>query len=79
MQHDFIDLLTFFSSRDEDDELREDIESWSLEYVEDHPDTPLRSILETMGRKGPVTIGVGTTIGSGIGVVIDSISDLSDE
>lgn len=71
MQHDFVDLLSYFISQD--DELEEAIELWSMEYTQNYPNTPLREILESMGRKGPVAVEVGAPLGSGVAVLVDNI------
>lgn len=71
LQHDIVDFFTFLMSRDQ--ALQQIIMRGILEYVENNPETLLRRILETMGREGLVTLGVGTFSGPGVRVVTDKI------
>ncbi|KAI0910715.1 hypothetical protein F4823DRAFT_637581 [Ustulina deusta] len=71
LQHDIVDFFTFLMSRDQ--ALQQIIMRGILEYVENKPETLLRRILETMGREGLVTLGVGTFSGPGVRVVTDKI------
>ncbi|KAI1419977.1 hypothetical protein F5Y12DRAFT_775103 [Xylaria sp. FL1777] len=54
LQHDVVDLLSLLMSRNTF--IHEIIRLGLIEYAERNPDTPLRQILDTMGREGIVAV-----------------------
>ncbi|KAI1115798.1 hypothetical protein F5Y14DRAFT_409356 [Nemania sp. NC0429] len=73
VQHDIVDLLMFLFSKD--NELQEGMGDWLVEYFQRNPETPLRMILETLGNRGPVTVGTGAPLGPGITVLLDGATE----
>ncbi|KAI0533747.1 hypothetical protein GGR58DRAFT_505987 [Xylaria digitata] len=70
VQHDIVSLLTHLMAKG--DEVQRRILQGLAEFLQKNPQTPLRTILETMGREGLVSMGVGAPSGPGVAVVTDN-------